>query len=290
MENFRDRILNEFEPQGLKFFRESIWSSALQRSDLSKIRSFLTKNNFYGIDVSLVLPSDDETNYLVWRRHYNKSGDCIVFSTSTEIPSGSNHLKITFGYPDIDSRSRARSKELITINYLRLVFGLTAARELVFTSLFDRDDSVTTISEDGYASPFDTQEINRFEHPPIEGAEVIEIPEEAALLLHKAFNQNLPQERFILMWLAFESITNFISNKGSNGQKRQAYFKETLKSETANEEVKRLFSVRCDLFKEGRMATSSIEDDCWSLNRPWFPRHSPSSGNSVSHTLLETAA
>ncbi|WP_338794338.1 hypothetical protein [Pseudomonas sp. AE27] len=26
------------------------------------------------------------------------------------------------------------------------------------------------------------------------------------------------------------------------------------------------------------------------LNRPWFPRHSPSSGNSVSHTLLETAA
>jgi ectoine hydroxylase len=26
------------------------------------------------------------------------------------------------------------------------------------------------------------------------------------------------------------------------------------------------------------------------LNRPWFPRHSPSSGNSVSHILLETAA
>lgn len=26
------------------------------------------------------------------------------------------------------------------------------------------------------------------------------------------------------------------------------------------------------------------------VNRPWFPRHSPSSGNSVSHTLLETAA
>ena len=27
-----------------------------------------------------------------------------------------------------------------------------------------------------------------------------------------------------------------------------------------------------------------------SMNRPWFPRHSPSSRNSVSHTLLETAA
>jgi hypothetical protein len=26
------------------------------------------------------------------------------------------------------------------------------------------------------------------------------------------------------------------------------------------------------------------------VNRPWFPRHSPSSENSVSHTLLETAA
>lgn len=36
-------------------------------------------------------------------------------------------------------------------------------------------------------------------------------------------------------------------------------------------------------------------EDIWPLlacplNRPWFPRHSPSSGNSVSHTLLETAA
>ena len=33
--------------------------------------------------------------------------------------------------------------------------------------------------------------------------------------------------------------------------------------------------------------------DVWAavlLNRPWFSRHSPSSGNSVSHTLLETAA
>ena len=26
------------------------------------------------------------------------------------------------------------------------------------------------------------------------------------------------------------------------------------------------------------------------LNRPWFPRHSPSSGNSVSHTLLAITA
>ncbi|MEZ1513043.1 ATP-binding protein, partial [Pseudomonas soli] len=47
----------------------------------------------------------------------------------------------------------------------------------------------------------------------------------------------------------------------------------------------------------------SLLDKCWplhpvtaallgpaSLNRPWFSRHSPSSGNSVSHTLLETAA
>jgi len=32
------------------------------------------------------------------------------------------------------------------------------------------------------------------------------------------------------------------------------------------------------------------EDMAYLLNRPWFPRHSPSSGNSVSHTLLETAA
>ncbi|MFT2189226.1 hypothetical protein [Pseudomonas putida] len=37
---------------------------------------------------------------------------------------------------------------------------------------------------------------------------------------------------------------------------------------------------------------TQIEADaeCERLNRPWFPRHSPSSGNSVSHTLLATAA
>ena len=33
-----------------------------------------------------------------------------------------------------------------------------------------------------------------------------------------------------------------------------------------------------------------LVDGSITLNRPWFSRHSPSSGNSVSHTLLETAA
>ncbi|POF89754.1 chemotaxis protein [Pseudomonas putida] len=35
---------------------------------------------------------------------------------------------------------------------------------------------------------------------------------------------------------------------------------------------------------------AAIEAARAGVNRPWFPRHSPSSGNSVSHTLLETAA
>ncbi|MFV1944070.1 replication initiation protein [Pseudomonas luteola] len=42
-----------------------------------------------------------------------------------------------------------------------------------------------------------------------------------------------------------------------------------------------------DQRKTGRKVTHLIFDY---VNRPWFPRHSPSSENSVSHTLLETAA
>ena len=37
------------------------------------------------------------------------------------------------------------------------------------------------------------------------------------------------------------------------------------------------------------LAGVSDSENC-RLNRPWFPRHSPSSENSVSHTLLATAA
>ncbi|WP_414707193.1 FMN-binding negative transcriptional regulator [Pseudomonas sp. UBA4617] len=36
--------------------------------------------------------------------------------------------------------------------------------------------------------------------------------------------------------------------------------------------------------------TLIMENPFGTLNRPWFPRHSPSSENSVSHTLLATAA
>ena len=51
------------------------------------------------------------------------------------------------------------------------------------------------------------------------------------------------------------------------------------------------------LLKDGwssKDATERVDENFKSciclLNRPWFSRHSPSSGNSVSHTLLETAA
>lgn len=265
MENFRERIIKEFAPQGLIFFRETLWSSALQRADLPKVRNFLAKNNFHGIDVALSSPPDDNTSRTRWAKHYDSSGQCISLNTQVLIPSGSNHLKLTFGYPDPGLRDLHRPNVFVVANSLRLVFGVTIARELIITSFFGANEKLAMHSDEGYASLFDTQEINLFQEPPIEGAEVISLPADAAFLLEKAFVQEFPNERFILMWLAFESVINATVKSGSNGKKREAFFKGTLQSEVANAEVFRLFKLRCEIFKEGSSSNLSIEDDCWSL-------------------------
>lgn len=265
MENFRDRIIKKFEPEGIKFFTETIWSSSLQKTDLPKINTFLKKNNFFGIDASLASPHDGSTSRYTWTKHYTSSGQCVSVSTPIPIPSESNHLKLTFGYSDRELRNERRLKILVAVNSLRLIFGVPVARELLLTSFFGEKEEQVTYSDEGFASFFDTQSINIFKEPPIEDAEVISISEEAAFLLEKAFSQEFPNERFILMWLAFEAIINAKTGKGINGQKRQSFFKDELQSEIANEEVRRLFNLRCQIFKEGGVLNTNIENDCWSL-------------------------
>jgi hypothetical protein len=103
-------------------------------------------------------------------------------------------------------------------NALRLVFGVPIARELIFVSRFSEEELETGISSDvGYPSPFD-----------------------------KAFAQAFPNERFTLMWLAFESIIHSHSGQADNGKQRERFFKEELKSEIVHEEVFRLFRLRND--------------------------------------------
>lgn len=268
MDKFRDRIIKEFGDYGFKFFRETIWSSSLQQADLKRIRNFLSRNNFKYIDVALVIPPDDKTYRMRWSTHYQKSGQCVSKMHEVTIPAESNHLKLTFCYSSAEMRHNCRAQTIVVANALRLVFGVPVARELIITRYFSEDkDAADFFSDEGYASLFDNQELNMFNSPAIELAELIDIPEEAATLLDKSFAQTYPKERFILMWLAFEAIIHSIIEKGTNGDKRKAFFKGTLKSDIADNEVYRLFKLRCVLFKEGQSPNQyiEIENDCWSL-------------------------
>lgn len=265
MDKFRDRMIKEFGPRGFKFFRETIWSSSIQQADLPRVRNFISKNNLKNIDVSIIRPQDDKTCRMKWSTHYEQSGQCISKIHEVAIPTGSNHLKLTFCYTSAEKRHNSLAQTIVVANALRLVFGVPIARELVITRYFSEDkENADFFSDEGYASLFDNQELNMFNSPPIEETELIKIPEEAAIILDKAFSQTYPEERFILMWLAFEAIIHSVIKNGSNGEKRKTFFKDILKSDIANDEVFRLFKLRCDLFKEGQ-SSQNIENDCWSL-------------------------
>ena len=266
MESFRTRLVKEYGVRGLKFFEETIWSSSIQRADLQKIRAFLEANGFDNVDASIVNPPDDKTSRIRWNKYYQASGQCISVMHPVTIPAGSNHLKLTFCYVSAAARQECRNQTIVAVNALRLVFGVPIARELILATPFSEEEPEPGISSDvGYASPFDTQSLNMFESPPIEDAVLIPIPEDAAILLDKAFAQAFPHERFILMWLAFEAIIHSHPGGAGNGRKREIFFKEELKSDLVNEEVFRLFTLRNDAFKEGRFRHPQFDQECWSL-------------------------
>lgn len=264
MDKIRVSIVKEFESKGLKFFRETMWSSSLQRADLPRIRTFLLKNDFGDIDVALAIPQDDNASRMKWPRHSERSGQCVSVMTPVLVPKRSNHLMLTFGYPDVELRSQNRPRTLTAVNALRLAFGLQVARELILTNFFGLEEELVAQTDGGYAA-FDIQSIALFDYPAIDGAQLNRISEEAAFFLDKTYTQTDPAERFVLMWLAFEIIIHALIDEGSNEQKREAFFKNMLRSELANEEVLRLFRLRGEIFTVGRALNSHIEDDCRSL-------------------------
>lgn len=266
MDNFKNRIIEEWGGLGFSFFREIMWSSSLQQIDLPRIRFFLTANNFKNIDVSLAIPSTEDTCRMRWATHYQTSGQCVSLMRKEPIPAGSNNLKLTFCYSSEEQRQDNKIQTVLTANALRLVFGVPVARELIFVRHFSNDKNEPEFfSDEGFASMFDNQSLNMFDNPNIEAAELIQIPEEAVILLDKSFSQIYPAERFVLMWLAFEAIIHSFPGEGENGKKREIFCKNDLKSEVINNEVYRLFKLRCDMFKEGKISNPSIEQECWSL-------------------------
>ncbi len=266
MDNIKNRIIEEWRDRGFSFFRETMWSSSVQWIDLPRIRTFLTANNFKNIDVSLATPSNDDTYRMRWGRHYQSSGQCVSLMRQDPIPDDSNHLKLTFCYANIEQRLENKIQTILAANALRLVFGVPVARELIMVRHFSEDTNEPEhFSGEGFASMFDTQSLNMFDSPAIENAELIQIPEEAAILLDKSFSQTYPVERFILMWLAFESIICSFSGEVENGWKRENFCRNDLKSDLVNKEVLRLFKLRCEIFKEGKVFNPKLEKDCWSL-------------------------
>lgn len=264
--NFRERVANELALKGLWFFEEQLWSSAVQRKDLPHIRAFLENHGFLNVDVGRVQPSDDSAVCMRWARYYRKDGQCISSNYTGHIYAGSNHLKLTFGYETEEDRKKCSEQSIAVANILRLAFGVPIARELLVISHFSAGDiGGRFISDKAYASMFDTQEINRFRYPRIEEVKFIRMPEEASVLLDKAFSQTFPHEQFVLMWLAFEAIIHSHQGNESNGKKRQKFFLEELRSEIVNKEVYRLFKLRNDVFKEGGFRGHDFGQECWIL-------------------------
>ena len=260
------RLLEDWSSLGVSALEETIWTSSARQSDLARLREFLEINIFTNVDVAIIRPNDDEAFREVWTRHYTETGQCNVTLQSLPIPRDSNHLKLTFGYKNEIERDAKHAKVSCVVNSMRLIFGVTIARERILTRHFSKDNPTSSsVSEVGYSSLFDIQGINCFENPPIQSAILRNMPKEAAMLLDSAFSQKYAQERFVLMWLAFEAIINTLPGKGSNGKKREKFFEETLESEEISKEVHRLFRVRCAAFKEGAFPRYRLEDDCWSL-------------------------
>ncbi|WNL30179.1 hypothetical protein [Aliarcobacter cryaerophilus] len=266
MDNFKNTIIQEWGERGFSVFRETIWSSSLQQIDLPRVRNFLAKNNINNVDVSLAIPQNNNTSIMRWAKHYERSGQCISSNRDVHIPANSNNLKLTFCYKSQEEELKYETQTIHTANILRLVFGVPIARELLIIRHFYNDNNTPIFHSDkDFASMFDTQSLNMFDNPAIEESEIIKIPEEATILLDKSFSQTYPPERFVLMWLAFEAVINSFPGKEKNGEKRKKFFKEILRSDIINNEVIRLFKIRNDIFKEGKVSESIIEKACWSL-------------------------
>ncbi|MFV1492415.1 hypothetical protein VWX97_15780 [Phaeobacter sp. JH18-32] len=251
------------------FFAETLWSSSLQQADIPRVRAFLENNGFQGIDLALVSPQGGDATRVRWSTYYDPTGQCISHAHGVPIPVGSIFLKLTFSYQSSDERDAEHVQRILVANALRVMFGAPIARDLVLERHgeigLQGESCISDISDVGFASVFDNQNLNVFDNPPIEEAKLRPVPLEASTLLDSAFAQRYPYERFILMWLAFEAVFHTHSGGGSNGNKRRRYFCDELGSQIVGDEVRRIFDIRNDTFKEGRLNQINFDQICFSL-------------------------
>ncbi|WP_227574665.1 hypothetical protein [Acinetobacter bohemicus] len=261
----RKRLINDWKNFGINVFEESIWSSSVQLDCLPKVRELLSSNGFKYVDISIVRPPDNSSERMKFRTHYDESNQCFSKNYGISIPALSNNLKLTVGLELAIENQECQDKTLRIINTLRLIFGVPVARELMLVTHFNSENfqNAGVASELGYASPFDIQSLNFYDE--IEFSKLRNVPIDALILLDKAFQQKFPKERFVLMWVSFEAIINSIYVSDSNGNKRVKYFKEELKSNIVNDEVYRLFKLRCTVFKESKFEHEQFDEENWSL-------------------------
>ena len=148
MDNFKNTIIQEWRKHGFSVFRETIWTSSLQQTDLQRVRHFLSKNDINNIDVSLVIPQNNDTNRMIWAKHYDRSGQCISSIKEYPIQANSNNLKLTFCYESKEKEQNNEIQTVRTVNILRLVFGVPIARELLIIRHFFNDNKTPTRHSD----------------------------------------------------------------------------------------------------------------------------------------------
>lgn len=234
----------------MKFVSQTLWTTTLEAEHLPRVRSFLNVNGFGELGVSIVWPSQDGQTRLSWSKFYDRQGNIQSRSYEIPIPAGSTFLKLQRSNVSAESRDSEAWLFVAAANVLRIAFGASAARELVLTFHLDGDSSPRWLSDVGYGSPFDTQSINTLDNPTIECAQLRQLPNVTHTLRNKAFDMKYEHERFILLWLAFETIFSSLEGKEKNGLKRGNFFLTELGSQLVNAEVKRIKSIRDSVFKD----------------------------------------
>src|SRR5690606_20002530 len=137
---------------------------------------------------------------LGWTMSYLPNGTAIAQVETRTSDATGTYLCLTFAFSSAIQRDYHNHVVDQAINSLRIVLGVTVARNCVSTAFYSLyEPEPRTLSDTGYHSYFDSMELNLFRDPPIETGNVPRLPKEAALILSIAFDQKLPREQFFFL-------------------------------------------------------------------------------------------
>lgn len=245
-----------------EFLLQAVWSTSLKVSQLHKAKEFLSRNNFLDISVSLVKSNSENFSKMFIDFHFTDEKSYKLITGSMEFPEESVFLVLETYCSGKNRLDYEHGRCINAANLLRLAFGSPIARDIVFFQHKSLDgEKGFTLGTEKLITKFDRQELF------IDGDELKfrKLSPEVGILVDAALSPTSDTKRFIMLWLAFEAVTNSFPYKGSNGEKRSHYYKEELGSDIADREVFRLFKIRNDLFKEGVNKEKFLNESNWSL-------------------------